>query len=609
MSNPVNPNATRRIPLEFDKKGNPVYRSVLSPVSFKPRALCIAPPIHVIPIIFVPGIMGSNLRSKGDKKPVWRPPNGTGEGIGEVFVRAGQSPKKRQEQLNPNSTEVDPNGEITIPRDHYTITAEGARIRGWGEVHWDGYGQIMLELERALNDQYEYPGTKRATQMPVWKLAQAIKDETREHWKPSGDCPNLTEAEFLRMDDYFYPVWACGYNWMQSNEDSAKTLQKRIDEVLAWYEKSEYFVPEGKVIMVTHSMGGLTARRTAQLAKEQGKDQILGIVHGVQPVMGAPVVYRRFRAGTESDGFFDVEGKLAAVVLGWDAADVTCVLAHSPGALELLPTKDYPKGWLKIMNGKDMLDSLPKGKVVNGIQIPPDPYSEIYGKRVQDVWWGMVDETLIDPAGLVEKGKPPFSAYADALKEAKIFHDTLGLRIHPNTYAHYGADEKQRTYHGVRWRTAVANYDSNMPAISYSQTDSLMKTPATSWDKLGNETTIKLENQSVRFELLGKDGAGDATVPEPSGAKVAEMGLKLTFKMKGFEHAKSYNDRHVLDNTAYCIARIVQDAKPIKELPQKGTECTATTPGAASSAPSDTSSSPSPVSASPQSDTQTGEAL
>lgn len=29
-----------------------------------------------------------------------------------------------------------------------------------------------------------------------------------------------------------------------------------------------------------------------------------------------------------------------------------------------------------------------------------DPYEEIYSKRVQDVWWGMVDETLLDPAKL-----------------------------------------------------------------------------------------------------------------------------------------------------------------------------------------------------------------
>jgi hypothetical protein len=215
----------------------------------------------------------------------------------------------------------------------------------------------------------------------------------------------------------------------------------------------------------------------------------------------------------------------------------------------------------------------------------------------------MVDETLIDPAGLV-KDKTPFKAYREALTKANEFHDKLGLYFHPNTYAHYGADTGQKTYHNVRWRTAVMNYDSNLPAISYSQTDALMKTPATDWDKLGNKTIVKLENQGIRFELLGKDGAGDATVPEPSGAKVAEMGLKLTFEMKGFEHAKSYNNRHVLDNTAYCIARIVQGAKPIKELPQKGTECSATNAGAASSA----SSSPLPSSA-PPAHTQPGAAL
>lgn len=574
MSEPDS-NATRRIPLDFDAKGNPIFRSALSPESFKPRAHCIAPPIHTIPIIFVPGIMGSNLKVKGKDEKAWRPPNGTIEGIKEVKARIKQEPTDRQAQLNPFNTEVDRNGTIAIPHDHYTITEKGARIRGWGEVHWEGYGNIMLELERALNDQYEDPGTKRATLMPIWKLAQAIKQETRDHWnpKPAENLTDLTAEQFLRMDDYFYPVWACGYNWMDSNEKSAETLLRRIDEALTWYEKSEYFVPEGRVILVTHSMGGLVARRTAQ----QHPAKILGIMHGVQPVMGAPVVYRRFRAGTESDGFFDVAGKLAAVVLGWDAADVTCVLAHSPGALELLPTKDYPKEWLKIQDAdKQTLAALPKADPFPeqctdpSVDLRADPYSQIYATRVQDVWWGMVDETLIDPAGKVLE-KTPFQVYEQALTDAKEFHDKLGLYFHPNTYAHYGVDAGQKTFHTVRWRLGPS-YGNRSPGVTPAQADDLMKLPAKTWTTLGR-ATLDIGGEEVMFKLAGKDGPGDATVPEPSGAKVAEMGLKLTFKLDGFQHAFSYNNRHVLDSTAYSIGRIVQDAKPIKELPKGNKGC------------------------------------
>ena len=105
--------------------------------------------------------------------------------------------------------------------------------------------------------------------------------------------PPLTDDEFRRLGDYYYPVWACGYNWLDSNEVAADRLIKRINEVMDWYKKGKYWIPMGKVIVVTHSMGGLVARRAAQKAG----DNILGVVHSVLPVGGAPVVYRRFRGG------------------------------------------------------------------------------------------------------------------------------------------------------------------------------------------------------------------------------------------------------------------------------------------------------------------------
>ena len=588
------PNATRRVPLEFDDDGTPMFSSVCSPESVKMRALCVTPPRHVIPVIFVPGIMGSNLKaSKTAKKPgakSWQPPNGIREGLGEVRIRADQSPADRQKQLNPNGTEVDDSGTVEIPHSLYTLKEKEARRRGWGEIHWGGYGKVLMLLEEALNDQYESCGTKHAQQMPVWKLAQDIKEETRKHWGPKGDARNLTKDEFLRLDDYYYPVHACGYNWMESNEKAAQRLLKRIDEIVAWYRQNGYFVPEGQVILVSHSMGGLVTRRAAQLDQEKAPEQrkVLGIVHGVQPVLGAPVVYRRFRAGTENDGFFDIVGKMAAIVIGWDAADVTCVLAHSPGVLELLPTKHYPKGWLKIMNGEEVLASLPKA----------DPYSEIYGKRAQDVWWGMIDETLIDPAGLV-KGQTAFQAYAKAIEAAYDFHDALGLYFHPNTYAHFGVDAKNNSFHSVRWQ-AESRLLRGRPKLDGAHTEELMQTTAQSWTKRG-ECALEFKGQAMDFELAGKDGGGDATVPEPSGAIVEKANLKATFRMHGFTHAESYNDPHVLDNTVYCIGRIVQDATPIKELPQKGKSCSATESGASP----DTPASPSPQSPTPSADMQT----
>jgi triacylglycerol esterase/lipase EstA (alpha/beta hydrolase family) len=53
-----------------------------------------------------------------------------------------------------------------------------------------------------------------------------------------------------------------------------------------------------KVILVTHSMGGLVARYYSELLDgDFGQKNILGIVHGVMPDRGAPMAYKRMKAG------------------------------------------------------------------------------------------------------------------------------------------------------------------------------------------------------------------------------------------------------------------------------------------------------------------------
>lgn len=591
---PAHSSATRRLPLSFDKNGNPYYQTVCSPLSFKQRSLAVVPNRHVIPVIFVPGIMGTNLRgaanSIGHKnKPAWRPPNGIGEGWDEGRSRSNQKPADRQKQLNPATTVVDTEGSIVLPHTLYTVTEEEARRRGWGELHWDSYGEILTHLEMALNDRNENAGKIDAKKMAAWTIAETLKKaqkDVRFIWNQvKGETSPLTLDEYKHMSQYHYPVWACGYNWLQSNEQSAQRLVKKIDEVLAWYDKTGYFIPEGKVILVTHSMGGLVARRAAQ----QAGDKILGVVHGVQPVGGAPVVYRRFRAGTEVNGRFDLLGAVAATIFGWDSADMTCVAASSPGLLELLPTKHYHKHWLKVEQENE------KGHRKTLFELPEsDPYAEIYAKRTQDVWWGMVDEPLIDPANIHEGNNiPAWDAYKRALTQARNFHDKLGLACHPNTYAHYGSDADQASFGNVRWITK-----SNIPdSAKYGLNAEL----ARKWSTLGsteissNKTTItfKLDNKSKPDSDVSGN-AGDGTVPSPSGALI-KTGAKHVFQMKGFEHAASYKNKDVIENVLYCLGKIIQDATPVKNLPQKKGAAWSNSTAVSADSSSKSVSPPSPV--------------
>lgn len=310
-------------------------------------------------------------------------------------------------------------------------------------------------------------------------------------------------------------------------------------------------------------MGGLVARRAAQLAEKD----ILGVVHGVQPVGGAPVVYRRFRAGTETKGPSDALGAFAAKVLGWSAADITCVMANSPGPLELLPTKHYPSGWLRFErhSGERKETLMPPLPTPGG-----DPYEEIYSVRVQDKWWGMVDEALINPAKLAKRdGENGIDRYNDAITAAYDFHENLELNFHPCTYAYYGSDRWEVSYGAVHWISDGA--------LSEKIRSNLISCSAKSWTYLG-ECVLADGSEEVKMALPRaskpesnvSENAGDGTVPRGSGSLLTRGGeaIKAVFEMKGFDHQFSYKDSTAQSAVTYSIGRLVQLAKSIKDLPQ-----------------------------------------
>jgi hypothetical protein len=197
-----------------------------------------------------------------------------------------------------------------------------------------------------------------------------------------------------------------------------------------------------------------------------------------------------------------------------------------------------------------------------------DPYTQIYNKTAQQVWWGMVDETLIDPANLAEKnGTTAVEMYSNAITTAMRFHDALKLYCHPVTYAYFGSDDKQIAFSNVSWVTRAV-----VPSEAAGNIPTLTSTSST---KLGS-TTLTIGSQTVTFSLANRDkpesdsdpSSGDGTVPGPSGALISEGSGKMTvFRMKGFDHQHSYGDHVVQGNVLYCISKIVQGAQMVEELP------------------------------------------
>ena len=125
-------------------------KSATSPTSNKVGTSVEVPLNDTIPIIFVPGIMGSNIYNKALKKPVWL--LGNGAGIAKTLVQQmNKSPATLQTELDYLNTEVYKDGTIKVDS-RLKLTEKVLRDRYWGTVHWDSYGGILTYLQMVLNN-------------------------------------------------------------------------------------------------------------------------------------------------------------------------------------------------------------------------------------------------------------------------------------------------------------------------------------------------------------------------------------------------------------------------------------------------------------------------
>jgi pimeloyl-ACP methyl ester carboxylesterase len=532
-------------------------RTVLTPTALKTRGLFTMPPSKVVPVIVVPGIMGSNLRAARDpRKPAngalkrgeeaWRAPNGTFEGLYAAHMWKNRNPRTRQLILDASTLEVDEDGEVKLPlgaRNYGTTEAE-VRKRFWGEVHWDSYGNLLYGLQVGLNHSFEVdPLDNVRVVCRHWK--EVIAFDPAKWGVRSID--KITEKELEKHADYYYPVYACGYNWLESCEESANRLRKRINDTIEFWTGMKRDC--SKVILVTHSMGGLVARACAK----QIPDRVLGVIHGAMPALGAPACYRRVACGTEkwsptNNELDNKEAECVAEILGERPEATMAVMATSPGALELLPNHLYPQPWLHVymvsrVNNKDVgrdIVHLPVGN-------PYDFYRDVKS------WYRLVDPRLVDPAGKYLGGEAEVrSAIRSAIDTAERFHrEILNTYYHPNTFAFYGADPTQRSFGSVRW---VARD----PASGAVFTEGNLKngTPV-GYGPTGGRR-VRIEGRTdLHFVPARQDVAGDGTVPQQSGAGPRGK-VRHAFEIRGFNHQGAFNNSVVLLLTQHLVAKLVQ---------------------------------------------------
>lgn len=180
------------------RNGGSSVSGCCTPAADKAPQKMSVPPRRVIPVIFLPGIMGSNLRMSAERQAeirksnniAWRP-----DDLRESVALIKASPADRQRQMDPAATEVDiylpdaPTGDASVsarrrhtlnginvglnvgvdtplltddaPSPGYRKTKEmRARERGWSEIYFDSYRTILETCEQHLNQITPYIAIK-----------------------------------------------------------------------------------------------------------------------------------------------------------------------------------------------------------------------------------------------------------------------------------------------------------------------------------------------------------------------------------------------------------------------------------------------------------------
>ncbi|MBC8722527.1 MULTISPECIES: lipase family alpha/beta hydrolase [Paraburkholderia] len=511
--------ATERVIQPKIAEDGSVHFSSVTSAPDDSTAVCYMVPKRAIPVIVVPGVMGTNLADLKDN-PVWLVDSSK-----TLAKWAIKTPTYRKNTLDPSRTKVSDQGSIPTG----TVLSEAElRGRGWGTVSKMFYGDFLVWLENALND------CNPATDYGNNGLRAQLEQELV--------APNLAKLSGSEVDlsyKYYLPVHAVGYNWLQSNAESAQWLADQIDSIIDGYRKRKYKCE--KVILVTHSMGGLVSRYCAEVL-DGYRDKILGIVHGVMPATGSATAYRRVKAGTEPGGNLISYG--TSLVLGNMSSKVMPVFAQSAGPLQLLPSPEYGPGWLKIRDGERLISLPLKG----------NPYDDIYTKR--GAWWGLIDEDLLDPE-TKSTSDQNWANFKDLIaKDVRQFHQAISGKYHPHTYAFWGDDKEHKTWGDVVWKRTQASSFWNSDAYD------VQNKPVNANNLMGRIDVLAGNLGPVdvhkTFELQAAGENGDGTVPIRSGSAPAPY-AQAAVGYKDVDHGAAYTKLPQQKFALWGIVKVLQN--------------------------------------------------
>jgi hypothetical protein len=462
-----------------------------------------------LPIVFVPGIMGSRLRNRENKEIVWEPQDRFwGNAFPIIFQNAE---KKRHFLVNERGRPYSPDYlEVDFGEAQSSHAMHQEQIdRGWGGLMQGSYFNFMTWL-------------------------QLIAPHPASGQLPRG-CFSL-----------HYEAWAYPYNWTDDNLNSAKGLAEIVTNAIEGTEE-KYQGTDVRVlkpIIITHSMGGLVSRAYTQL--QGGEGEVHGVIHGAQPCDGAPDAYKRMLAGAEGKERF---------VLGTNQAQVTATAGNMPGALQLLPnqwhkTVSGDTQWLKVTGRQDeTLLSKPDG----------NSYSEIYANQ-QD-WWRLIYAEYLNPESA--DAQVSLREYRKQLRKAELFHEQLGPEVfHPNTRMLYSDDMDHASWDHVEWKQTHGSenytYRNDWPRDGFPATDGRGRIGISRIVRVrGHGAIDEVPRLLTDYEILPANAPGDGTVHAGSGIHVS--GPMSIPTQRGFEHQPCFDSFEVRRITAEWLLDMVQE--------------------------------------------------
>jgi hypothetical protein len=597
----------------FDPDGTPSARTVLTVERDKRTKEVLLDHRQPVPVIFLPGVMGTLLADKDTGETMWYPPNldAVGSSIsGAVSVLAGWFARasKRAKRFDPSQAVVDPRGPVKVGQ--CGLSEDEARRRGWSTVHRWSYQPALAWLQTTLDNpmlegkptgEWEHGDLKEKGKKAALKPILGT-DPVDYGAYGSGGTITAKSDVFKSLAHYRYPVYAIGYNWLQSSQVSGQQVLDGLDFNDPHGEESTRIMgireicrenQTDKAIIITHSMGGLVARMASQLCN--GANDILGVIHGAQPATGAPLFAKRFRTGGE--GF--VNGSL----MGRNDAEFVAIASNAEGPMELSPMPDYHNGdpwWIFVdKNGKERM-ALPKQNALE----------EIY---TNDAWYGLLpDSTLLDPAGIVKKRlerlKNPSSVYENFGKTMRAVvkrQMLLTNNYHANTYAMYGngalkprpsdstqeapkletsrLEEKLMTWGAVVWQGDLPEGvgEKELKEAQWADKDRDNHHGVLKIIVNGQTVTLTAQQKAVAPKVGPSDNGiipsassngiipGDATVPawsaEAQGRGLIPglstppgnaSGVQMVFVQGGYEHQFCYDHPWSRWATLYSVAHI-----------------------------------------------------